>query len=71
MTPAMKIKEEKEIAVLADRISSIRIGKAQLNTELMMNMFHLDEDQLTEILSLLDKYPDKDEWALAEMILYK
>lgn len=31
-------------------------------------MFHLDEDQLNGILSLLDKYPDKDEWELAEMM---
>ena len=42
-----------------------------MTNEMLMEGFHLDETQLTEILSLLDKYPDKDEWELAEMILYK
>ncbi len=35
------------------------------------SVLNSDENQLTELLSLLDKYPDKDEWGLAEMILYK
>ena len=41
------------------------------NNEKIMYIFNLEEDQLNEILFLLDKYPDKDEWELAEMILYK
>ena len=71
MTFAMKVREENEIVVLVDRISAIKVGRNNVDNEMLMNMFHLDEDQLNEILSLLDKYPDKDEWELAEMILYK
>ena len=71
MTLAMKIQEHEEIAVLADRISSIRVFKNKMTNEMLMEGFHLDEVQLNEILSLLDKYPNKDEWKLAEMILYK
>lgn len=71
MTLAMKIQEEKEVDILADRIAAIKVGRNNVDNEMLMNMFHLDEDQLNEILSLLDQYPNKDEWEIAEMILYK
>ena len=71
MTLAMKIQEREEIAVLVDRISAIKKGRGQGADDLIMNMFNMNDEQFNEILSLLDKYPDKDEWELAEMILYK
>ena len=71
MTMAMKIKEREEVVVLADRISSISELRTDTSNERMMKVFHLEKEQLNEILSLLDKYPNKDEWELAEMILYK
>ena len=71
MTMAMKIKEENEIVVLADRISAIRKLRGRINNEEIEEIYNINNEQLNEILSLLDKYPDKDEWELAEMILYK
>ena len=71
MTMAMKIKEENKITDLSRIISAIRKMREDTNNEKIMYIFSLDENQLTEILSLLDQYPDKDEWELAEMILYK
>ena len=71
MTLAMKIQEREEVAVLTDRISTIKELRTQLSEQALAKAFHIETDQLTEILSLLDKYPDKDEWELAEMIIYK
>ena len=71
MTFAMKVKEENEVAVLANNISSISKLRDEMSNNRLADIFNLEEDQLTEILTLLDKYPDKDEWELAEMILYK
>ena len=71
MTMAMKIKEENKVAVLADRISAIRELRNDMTNDKIMKIYHLEEEQLNEILSLLDKYTNKDEWELAEMILYK
>ena len=71
MTLAMKIQEREEIAVLSDKIASVREGRNEGSNEFLMKILHLEQEQFDEILSLLDKYPDKDEWELAEMILYK
>ena len=71
MTFAMKVKEENEVAVLANNISSISKLRDEMSNNRLADIFNLEEDQLTEILTLLDKYPNKDEWELAEMILYK
>ena len=69
MTMAMKLKEREEFAVLADRISAIRELKNDLTHERLISAFHLEEEQLTQILSMLDKYPDKDSWDIAEEIM--
>ena len=71
MTFAMKVKEENEVAVLAHNIWDVKEGRSEFSNELLMKVLHLKQEQFDEILSLLDKYPDKDEWELAEMILYK
>lgn len=71
MTLAMKLTEDRKVTVLANNITLIRKMKDDTNNERLMDIFSLNEEQLNKILSLLDKYSDKDEWELAEMILYK
>ena len=71
MTLAMRIQEENEIVDLSRIILTISKLRGEMSNDRLVDIFNLKEDQLTEILSLLDQYPDKDEWELAEMILYK
>ncbi len=71
MTMAMKIKEREEIVDLTRVISAVSKMRRRINNEEIEEFFNISSEQLDEILTLLDKYPDKDEWELAEMILYK
>ena len=71
MTMAMKIKEREEIVALETVISAVSKMRIELSNEKMEKFLNIKSEQLDEILTLLDKYPDKDEWELAEMILYK
>ena len=71
MTMAMKIKEREEIVDLKRVISAVSKMRVELSNEKMEKFLNINSEQLDEILTLLDKYSDKDEWELAEMILYK
>lgn len=71
MTMAMKIKEREEVAVLAHDISSIKKKRGTIPDEMIINFLDYEQEQFDEIVKLIDSSPDKDEWELAEMILYK
>ena len=71
MTMAMKIKEENEIVDLARVISATKNLQGKLSNQEISDALMITIEQYNEILSLLDQYPNKDEWEIAEMILYK
>ena len=70
MTLNMRIMEENKITDLAKIVSAIKKGRGRCTDDIIMNMFDLNIEQYDKIISMLDKYPDKDIWELAEMILY-
>ena len=71
MTMAMKIKEENKITDLARVVSTLKKMRGKLSNQEIEEYLDITGEQLNEIIENLDKYPDKDEWELAEMILYK
>ena len=71
MTMNMKIKEENKVTDLTRIISTLKRLHGYVDEQLLIESLDLNEEKMNEILSLLDKYPKKDEWELAEMILYK
>ena len=69
MTMALKLQEQKEIGALENSVKAIRNGKGTVADELVMKLLGIDKTQYVEISDMIDAYPDKSDWDIAEAII--
>ena len=70
MTLAMKLDEEREISRLEEKISAIRNGKGKGADDFIISILGIDRDRFVEISNMIDSHPEKDDWDIANTILY-
>ena len=70
MTLAMKLDENRELGEYKEKVSAVRNGKGIAADELVMKLLGLDKKQYNEISDMIDKFPDKSDWDIAEAILF-
>ena len=70
MTLAMKLDEEREISRLEEKISAIRNGKGKGADDFIISILGIDRDRFVERSNMIDSHSEKDDWDIANTILY-
>ena len=69
MTMAMKIQEREEIAGLEKSVSAIRNSRGNVADDIIMQVLSLTQNQFDEISEMINCYPDKSDWDIADAII--
>ena len=69
MTIALKLQEQRELADFKRIVTTVRNGKGIVADELVMKILGIDKTQYVEISDMIDAYPDKSDWDIAEAII--